>query len=186
MEEKQHGPIGPVICAAFGFIASAITIVGWFGVTPDMVGAKAASLFRVAAPFLEALFGFLTGWSLRGIRESRRVPSIMETVTTDEPRKQSNADAFKREQNLEKKALAVAAHRNGGYLNVRPTTLQYGNGELLLLGYPQFFHAEPTGITSTRLVLDPWLADTFRSYPELLSSVDASTIAAILPRYKAE
>lgn len=72
MEEKQHGPIGPVICAAFGFIASAITIVGWFGVTPDMVGAKAASLFRVAAPFLEALFGFLTGWSLRGIREHKR------------------------------------------------------------------------------------------------------------------
>lgn len=72
MEEKQHGPIGPVICAAFGFIASAITIVGWFGVTPDMVGAKAASLFGVAAPFLEALFGFLTGWSLRGIREHKR------------------------------------------------------------------------------------------------------------------
>lgn len=72
MKEKQHGPIGPVICAAFGFIASAITIVGWFGVTPDMVGAKAASLFRVAAPFLEALFGFLTGWSLRGIRERKR------------------------------------------------------------------------------------------------------------------
>lgn len=94
MEEKQHGPIGPVICAAFGFIASAITIVGWFGVTPDMVGAKAASLFRVAAPFLDALFGFLTGWSLRGIRERKRGSAAKAECEAEEKAKH---DAIARE-----------------------------------------------------------------------------------------
>lgn len=167
-------------------LAAAATIATWAGITPNMVGDGVADAIRKAAPVLEMAFGFIAGWSARGLVEMRRAYALVETVTTDETSKPSNADVFRREQNLEKKALAIAAYKNGGFLNVRQATIAHGDGELLLLGYPPFFHAEVTSRTCTRLVLGHWLADVFDSDPETISTVSESAIAETVRLYCTE
>lgn len=173
-------------CTAIGALGSAASAATWAGITPDMVGDGAVSAIRNAAPVLEVLFGFLMGWGARGLLEMKRAYALVETTTTNETREPSNADVFRREQNLEKKALAVAAYKNGGNLNVKPATIKDGSGELLLLGYPPFFHAEITSRTCMRLVLSPWLVDVFNSDQETLSAVSESAIAETVRLYCAE
>lgn len=171
---------------ALSSLAAAATIATWAGITPDMVGDGTADAIRKAAPVLEVVLGFIVGWGVRGLVELRRAYALVETTTTNETREPSNADVFRREQNLEKKALAVAAYKNGGYLNVRPATIKDGSGELLLLGYPPFFHAEVTSRTCTRLVLSPWLVDVFDTNPDTLAAVSESAIAETVRLYCAE
>lgn len=61
------------IVAAIGFIASIVSIIGWFGITPEMVGGYAYSVFYILLPFVLFFSGFAVGWWARWrMREARR------------------------------------------------------------------------------------------------------------------
>lgn len=50
-----------------GIIGLIVTILGWIGVTPEMVGQTAYDILYVALPILSGVFGIVAGWCLHGI-----------------------------------------------------------------------------------------------------------------------
>ena len=53
--------------SAAGIIGLMVTIFGWVGITPEMVGQTAYDLLYVAFPILSGMFGIVAGWCLHGM-----------------------------------------------------------------------------------------------------------------------
>ena len=53
--------------SAAGIIGLMVTIFGWVGITPEMVGQTAYDLLYVAFPSLSGMFGIVAGWCLHGM-----------------------------------------------------------------------------------------------------------------------
>lgn len=80
--------------AAIGFIASIVSIIGWFGITPEMIGEYAYSVFYILLPFVLFFSGFAVGWWARWrMKESQK--QMDEERAMEEERNHELENAFK-------------------------------------------------------------------------------------------
>lgn len=52
------------ICGVVGLV---ITVIGWLGISPEIVGQRIYDVLYVTLPFASGVFGLVTGWSLHGL-----------------------------------------------------------------------------------------------------------------------
>lgn len=119
------------ICGVVGLV---ITVIGWLGISPEIVGQRIYDVLYVALPFASGVFGLITGWFLRGLLvdaqavkaaaiekarqdgETERLRLEQERIEEEqktherEENEQAEAERIRKQQKLEQSRIDLVKH----------------------------------------------------------------------------